>query len=347
MNEGEAFAFAAVNQEATVSANVPQGSFKTWPPLILALDFGGTKNSAAVVAAGERRWRELRRQPSPPRPDAVYDWHTTVALGRELLKGQTPTAVGVSFGGPVRASHGQVILSHHVPGWEKFPIVEKLSHEFAAPAVVDNDANVAALAEARFGAGRDAASLLYVTVSTGVGGGWVLDGRIWHGFDEMAGEIGHLMVDPDGPVCVCGRRGCVEILASGQAIARRACERLENEPRRGAILRGMVDDDLTRLTAQVVSQAGHEGDSLALEVMDAAARALGMGIGGAIVLMNPTRVVVGGGVSKSGDHYWDMLRAGAQANSLPEMKLDIVPAALGDDSPLWGAVALAEDLIAT
>lgn len=312
---------------------------------ILALDFGGTKNSAAVVEVGGCAWRNLKRQPSPRQPDAAYDWQTMLALARELVRPQAPDAIGVSFGGPVWASKGEVILSHHVPGWEKFPIVERLEREFGAPAVVDNDANVAALGESRFGAGRGASSMLYVTVSTGVGGGWVLDGRIWRGVDEMAGEIGHLLVDPDGPLCICGRRGCVEVMASGPAIARRACARLAAEPDAGMILRRIVDNDLTRVTARSVNDAALEGDQLAREVMEAAARSLGLGIGGAIVLMNPTRVVVGGGVSKSGTRYFEVVRGAARGNCLPEMWVDIVPAALGDDAPLWGAVALAEDLL--
>lgn len=313
--------------------------------LILALDFGGTKNSAAVVAVGDREWIDLKRQGSPPRPDADYDWKTATALGHELLKGQTPAAVGVSFGGPVRATQGQVILSHHVPGWKEMPIVRRITEEFGAPAAVDNDANIAALAEARFGAGRGAESVFYVTVSTGVGGGWVLKGKIWHGADEMAGEIGHLKVDPSGPVCICGRRGCVEILACGPAIARSAREKLESDPEGGPTLRRMIGGDLSRLTALVVNQAALAGDPLSGLVMDSAARALGLGIGSAIVLMNPARVVVGGGVSKSGERYFNQVRAAARSNCLPEMQVDIVPAGLGDDAPLWGAVALAEDLV--
>jgi glucokinase len=244
----------------------------------------------------------------------------------------------------VRASKGQVILSHHVSGWQDSPIVERLEREFGAPAVVDNDANAAALGEARFGAGRGAASVLYVTVSTGVGGGWILDGKIWRGSDEMAGEIGHLTVDPGGPLCSCGRRGCVEILASGPAIAHRARKRLAAEPGAGNILRGLADNDLARVTAQIVNQAALAGDALPCEVMEAAARALGLGIGSAIGLMNPARVVVGGGVSKSGTHYFESVRAAARGNCLSGMQVDIVPAELGDDAPLWGAVALAEDM---
>lgn len=313
---------------------------------ILALDFGGTKNSAAIASPGERRWHDLKRQPSPPKPDASYDWQTMLRLAHDLANRHALAAIGVSFGGPASASHGRVIRSHHVPGWEDFPIVERLEREFGVPAVVDNDANVAALGEARFGAGREASSILYVTVSTGVGGGWVLDGKIWHGPDEMAGEIGHLMIDPLGPVCICGRRGCVEIMACGPSIAREARSRLENEPDDGPILRKLVNGDLARVTAVLVNQAAQEGDALAGQVMDSAARALGLGIGSAIALMNPARVVVGGGVSKSGEHYFDVVRAAARGNCLPEMRVDVVPASLGDDAPLWGAVALAEDALA-
>lgn len=314
--------------------------------LILALDFGGTKNSAAIVAPGERDWRDLKRQPSPLKPDANYDWQTMLRLAHELAEVEALAAIGVSFGGPASAGRGRVILSHHVPGWENFPIVEKLEREFGVPTVVDNDANVAALGEARFGAGRGMSSILYVTVSTGVGGGLVLQGRIWHGTDEMAGEIGHLMIDPLGPVCICGRRGCVEIMACGPAIAREARQRLRNERAGGAVLRKLVDNDLANVTAQLVNQAAQQGDTLAGEVMDAAARALGLGIGSAIALMNPARVIVGGGVSKSGEHYFDVVRAAARGNCLPEARVDVVRAALGDDAPLWGAVALAEDALA-
>ncbi|MGB8643865.1 MAG: ROK family protein, partial [Anaerolineae bacterium] len=308
--------------------------------LILALDFGGTKNSAALTGVGEREWLNRKRQFSPAQPSGAYDWQTMIALGRDLLQGAHPAAIGVSFGGPVRASRGQVILSHHVPGWENFPLTQRLQEEFGAPAVVDNDANVAALGEARLGAGRDASSVFYVTVSTGVGGGWVLDDRIWHGHDEMAGEIGHLQVDPNGPVCICGRRGCVEVMACGPSIARFARERLQNEPARGRLLRERLEGDLSRVTAQIVNQAALDGDELAGQVMDHAARALGLGLGSAIVLMNPERIVVGGGVSKSGPHYFDVIRAAARGNCLPEMRVDIVPAKLGDDAPLWGAAAL-------
>ena len=317
--------------------------------MLLALDYGGTKLSAAITGVGERTWRALERVQSPPNKDARYDRETMHALARQLLGERKPAAIGVSFGGPVDAKRGRVILSHHVPGWDDTPLRDQLQETFGAPASVDNDANVAALGEYRFGAGMvetlHATSLLYVTVSTGVGGGWVLDGKIYSGADGMAGEIGHTIVDPHGPVCICGRRGCVEVMACGRAIAREARARLLAEPQAGQKLRALVANDLQAVTGERVARAANDGDELAQRVMDDAARALGFGIGTAITLMNPERVVIGGGVSKSGEKYFDAVRAAARANTLPQMRVDIVPAALGDDAPLWGAIALAESLL--
>lgn len=308
--------------------------------LILALDYGGTKLSAALVARGERAWRALARAQSPSQHDAAYEQATMRALARQVLGKQTPRALGVSFGGPVDAARGRVILSHHVPGWEDTPLREQLELEFGAPVRIENDANIAALGEFTLGAGRGCASLLYVTVSTGVGGGWVIGGKIYNGADAMAGEIGHTICDPRGAWCVCGRRGCVEALAAGPAIARHARERLDANPDVITALRACGDT----LTAAEVARAANVGDAFAQSVLDDAARALGFGIGTAITLLNPARVVIGGGVTKAGERWWEVVRASARANTLPQMRVEIVPAALGDDAPLWGAVALAEEI---
>ena len=267
------------------------------------------------------------------------------ALARDVLGGERPSAIGVSFGGPVDATTGTVRLSYHVPGWEDVPLRQVLEAEFDAPTSVDNDANVAALGEHRFGAGRGTDSLLYITVSTGVGGGWILHGQLWRGAGGMAGEIGHTVVDPDGPVCVCGKRGCVERLASGPYIAQRAREWLEASPGRGHVLRVLAANDLEAITAQLVSRAAAQGDELAWEALEVAAWALGVGIGNAANLVNPQRFVLGGGVTKAGERFWEVIRRVAREAALPQLQFDVVPAALGDDAPLWGAIALARDCL--
>jgi glucokinase len=313
--------------------------------LLLALDFGGTKHAAAVTAQGERRWREHRHVLSPPEADAARDLEIMRQLAREMLGKNQPAAIGVSFGGPVDAKSGTVHLSPHVPGWEDVPLARVLEDEFGAPVRVDNDANVAALGEYGFGAGQGKDSLLYITISTGVGGGWILSGQPWRGAGGMAGEIGHTVVEPDGPVCVCGRRGCLERLASGPSIAQRAREWLEAQPERGHALRALTGDDPEAITAELVSQAASQGDDLAWETLAVAARALGLAIGNAANLVNPQRFVLGGGVTKAGPRFWAEVRRVAREVALPQVCVDVVPAALGDDAPLWGAVALAEDLL--
>ncbi len=310
--------------------------------LWLALDFGGTKHTAAVLKRGSRKWRALQRTFSPPDADADYDIQAMLALAEDVLAGDTPDAIGVSFGGPVDATTGTVRLSHHVPGWENTPLREILEAKFGVPASVDNDANVAALGEYRFGAGRGCTSLLYITVSTGVGGGWILNGQPWRGADGMAGEIGHTVVDPQGPVCLCGKRGCVERLASGPYMAQQARDWLIERQDQGHILRDLVNGDLEKITGKLISQAATQGDALAWEILRTAAWALGVGIGNAANLVNPQRVVLGGGVTKSGERFWDVIRQTARETALPEVTVDVVPAELGDDAPLWGAVALAE-----
>jgi glucokinase len=292
--------------------------------LYLLLDFGGTKHSAAVWRPGDSGWLAHERVYAPPGADAAYDWRTMVALGQKLLDGRAPTAVGVSFGGPVDFAAGVVRLSHHVPGWENFPLGQKLTERFGATAVVDNDANVAALGEYQFGAGWGCGSLLYVTVSTGVGGGWVLDGRPWRGWQGMAGEIGHTVVDPQGPLCLCGKRGCVERLASGPYMAADYAAQSGG----GAV------------TGQQVAEFAAQGDPLAREILQRGARALGAGLGNAVNLLNPKRIVLGGGVTKAGELWLGAVEAAVQETILPEISVDLALGALGDDAPLWGAVAL-------
>ncbi|MEH2377798.1 MAG: ROK family protein [Nostoc sp.] len=315
--------------------------------LILALDFGGTKLAAGLVNIGSRKWLRYERRLSPVGADASTDLEIMRSLIYSLLEDAKPAAIGVSFGGPVDASTGTVRLSHHVAGWENIPLKELLEKEFGVPVGVDNDANVAALGEHRFGAGQGYDSLFYITVSTGVGGGWILNGQPWRGAGGMAGEIGHIVVDPAGPVCLCGKRGCVERLASGPYMAQNAREILENEPQRrgglrdGEVLRGLVGDNLELLTGQLVSEAAAAGDDLAKEVLHKAAWALGVSIGNVANLMNPQRFVLGGGVTKAGADFWQMVQRVARETALPEVDFEIVPAVLGDDAPLWGGVAIA------
>lgn len=301
--------------------------------LILACDFGGTKLSAAVIervalTLPKAEWRGHMRRFSPPEATAESDIEMMLAMSRDLLAGERPSAVGISFGGPVDYRSGVVRLSHHVPGWENVPLRQQFAAAFQAPVRVDNDANVAALGEWRFGAGRGVADLLYVTVSTGVGGGWILGGRPYRGANGMAGEIGHTVVDPNGPLCLCGKRGCVERLASGPYMAQDV-----------AATRGLPT---AQVTGKLVAEWAAAGEETAVAVLERGAKSLGIGLGNAANLLNPNRIVLGGGVTKSGARWWELVRQTARVTALPEVKFEVVLAALGDDAPLWGAAALME-----
>ncbi|RUR75125.1 N-acylmannosamine kinase [Chlorogloeopsis fritschii PCC 6912] len=311
--------------------------------LILALDFGGTKLAAAVVNAGAREWLGYDRSLSPAASNASTDLKIMRSLIKSVLQDRKPAAIGVSFGGPVNATTGTVRLSHHVCGWENIPLQQLLEQEYGVPASVDNDANVAALGEFRYGAGKSHNNLFYITVSTGVGGGWILDGKPWRGAEGMAGEIGHMVVDPTGPICLCGKRGCVERLASGPYMAEDAREELQRGG--GEVIRNLVGGNLELITGKVVSEAAAQGDELAQELLERSAWGLGVGIGNVANLINPQLFVLGGSVTKAGERWWKVIHKTARKTALPEVNFEIVPAALGDDAPLWGAVALAEDLL--
>ena len=301
--------------------------------LLLAFDFGGTKLTAVLtdtnhITPGRHEWLDLRRTFSPPDGDARYDITTIIKMGRDLLSSHEPVAIGVSFGGPVDFETGSVRLSHHVPGWENTPLKTIIETEFGIPVRVDNDASVAALGEHRFGAGRGYDSLFYITVSTGVGGGWILNGRSWRGHESMAGEIGHTIVDPKGPICLCGKRGCVERLASGPYMAKDLAE-----------MRGSQGVE-EFMTGKRVAELAAAGDEAAWRILLRGAWALGVGIGNAANLVNPELFVLGGGVTKSGEMWWQTVRRSARETALPEVHFEIVPAQLGDDAPLWGAIAM-------
>ena len=311
------------------------------PPLILALDFGGTKLSAAITQSDSQTWLAQRRIFTSTDAVASDEYRTMLDMAHQLIaETGKPEAIGVSFGGPVDATKGTVRLSHHVIGWENNPLQKRLEAEFGVPVAIDNDANVAALGEYRYGAGRGFQHLLYLTVSTGIGGGWIIDGEIYHGANGMAGEIGHTVVNPGGMPCVCGKRGCLEAEACGTAIAERARRMIDANPTDGELLLAQLDVKAKNITAQHISTASQNGDLLARQILTESAQFLGKGIGAAVTLMNPQRVILGGGVTKAGSRWWETVLATARTYTLPEIPVDIVAATLRDDAPLWGAVAL-------
>ncbi|HEY0737092.1 MAG TPA: ROK family protein [Herpetosiphonaceae bacterium] len=279
----------------------------------LAIDVGGTKFSMAVFADNEM----IMRQTQPTDREGGRDWMLAQIVEQaRLWQGQIEVErCGVGFGGPVHFAEQRVVLSTHVGGWQNFRLSEFLEQQLGLPTITDNDANVGALGEGFFGAGIGYDPLLYLTISTGIGGGLLAGGRIYHGADSYAGEIGHLTIRPDGPECLCGARGCLERLCCGLWLERdhgRSAKELLQDP--AFVERYVVD--------------------------------LAQGLKAAIMLLNPARIVIGGGIGKAGDALFMPLRAELrrQITSWSGARIDVVPAALGDDSILYGALALAKTL---
>ncbi len=249
-------------------------------------------------------------------------------------------AVGIGVPGPLDYKRGLLRFAPNIPLSTNIPVRERLEAWLDVPVVVGNDADVAALGEHRFGAGRGVASMIYITISTGVGGGMIFDHRLFTGGNGMGGEIGHMVVDAQGPRCRCGNYGCLEVLASGTAIARHARERLAaGEP---SLLVEMVGGDLDRITAREVSLAAQQGDPLARAVFELVGGYLGAAIVSLMYMLNPSLFVLGGSVTRAGELIFGPIRAAVEsrAPAVYREQTRIVRAELGDDVGLWGALAL-------
>jgi len=288
---------------------------------VLAIDVGGTKLASAIVTTDGTITAE-RRTATPRTQEPAELFMSLVALAKQsVAEGGIPIdGIGVGCGGPMRWPEG-VVSPLHIPAWRDFPLRARLADAFAARCVVDNDAKAFALGEHWLGAGRGARALLGVVVSTGVGAGIVIDGELVHGAGGQAGHLGHVSVDPDGPACECGARGCVEAIASGSAIAQR----------------GHTD-------AAAVAARARAGDADASRIYVDAGRALARGIASAAALFDLDRVVVGGGVAVGA---WDLLEPplreelALRARLSFTRKTEVALSALGERAGLIGAAKLA------
>ena len=262
---------------------------------------------------------------------------------RQVLEGIQPsTVLGIGIGAPGTVNPWTGVLTNttNIPGLDNWPLRDHLTQQFHAPVFVGNDAKLAALGEHRFGAGKEASSLIYLTISTGIGGGVIDGGRLLLGAHGWATELGHTIVEPHGPRCACGNIGCLEALAAGPAIARHALELLQSG--RASLLTSMVEGKLDRITAKEVADAARAGDRLAVQVMERAAFYLGIGMVTFIHAFDPQLIIVGGGVSKAGDLLFAPVRRIIAERAMTEewRHTPLVPAVLGDDVGLLGAVAL-------
>ena len=313
--------------------------------IYLGVDLGGTKIAVAVVSArGEVLGEQRVKTPGREGPEAVIDALCEAVRQAAESAGvglKNITAGGVGAPGPIDVRAGRVVAPPNLPGWTDVALGELLQERLGFPIRLENDANVAGLAEHRFGAGRGCSPLVYLTVSTGIGGALLVQGKLYAGATGAAGEFGHMILLPDGPLCGCGGRGCLEALASGTAIANRAQEIV----RRGvaSLLTERYAKRPNRITAEIVSSFAEAGDVEAKRILDHAMASLGMGVAGLVNALNPQRVVIGGGLSGLGPRLFEPVRRAVarHANPVAAGAVTIVPAELGDRVGVLGAAALA------
>lgn len=313
--------------------------------LIAGLDIGGTKLAVGVTDLYGRTVAE-RRQPSDVKrgPDAVVAdtismIHATV---REAGGSKGNLAfLGVACPGPLSQKRGVVLSTPNMPGWENYPLIERLHCEFECPTVLENDANAACLGEALFGAGLGHRFVAYFTISTGIGGGFVQDGRVLHGVDGNACEFGHQIIVPfDGAICGCGCAGHLEAYANGKSIIRRAVEAMERGQKSSVM--DFVQDG-SPLTTRELAEAARSGDALAKSIWDETGDYLSIGIVNVVQNFNPSVVVLGGGITNVGDLLFEPTRRHVDRRIMPDYKgtFTIEPADLGDQVGVMGAIGLA------
>lgn len=264
----------------------------------------------------------------------------------EELRRESDSAVkacGISFGGPVDFKK-QTVTSVHTPGWQNFALSNWVEETLKLPCLVDNDANAGALGEHQFGAGRGAESLVYLTLSTGIGGGVITHGKLHRGRDSMAGEIGHFPLADSDMICTCGlKSGCTEALSSGRALGRKVREFAALRPEEAAGIFELSGGEREKLTARELIEAAKQGDSAARRLFTESIRWLARALIIAIRLLDPDKIVLGGGVTQAGDFLLQSLHDALKEWWSPMFpySTELVLAELGDYSPLYGAAALA------
>jgi glucokinase len=310
-------------------------------PLAIGVDLGATKIAGVVVdPAADGAIIDRRVVPTPALdPDAVL--RALVEMIHQL-KGSNGgvRAVGIGAAGMITLE-GAYRYGPNLP-WRELPLADQVRAQVGLPAVAENDANVAAWGEFRFGAGQGSTDMLLVTVGTGVGGGIVIGRKLYRGAHGFAAEIGHFIVEPDGPLCGCGNRGCWEQVASGRAIDRLGREAAEDHLE--ALFVRAAGGDPSKVTGPLVTEAAKQGDAVAIGILEEVGRRLGQGIAGLVNILDPDTVVIGGGAVEAGDLLIGPAReAFVAAVEAPEHRPEVpmVPARLGNDAGAVGAADLA------
>ena len=309
---------------------------------VVGIDIGGTNIVAGTVAEDGSELLGLVSEPTFSEQGADAVLARIVKLTKASMaaaRGKEIAGIGIGSPGPLDTKTGVVLLTPNL-GWTNFPLRDRLTQALGLPATLDNDANCAIFGEWWRGAARSADHVIGLTIGTGIGGGIVLGGQVYRGASDIAGEIGHMTIDSTGRLCKCGNYGCLEAYASGPAIAARAVEGIR--PGADTALPKYVNGDLSKITAQLVYEAAHDGDDYAREVVKDTAKFLGAGVASLINIFNPEVVVVCGGVTLAGDRLFEPLRAEVRRRAFKPATdvCRIVPGELTGTAGVYGAAAV-------
>ncbi|MBL7200303.1 MAG: ROK family protein [Anaerolineae bacterium] len=319
-------------------------SYHPQAPYVLGVDVGGTK-LATVLATRTGQILHKVRLPTEADKGPQFGVARLISmLNRNMAEtGVTPDEVigiGVACGSPMDTARGIILGPPNLQSWNPVPIVARLEAEFGLYAQLENDANAGALAEWLFGAGKGMHNVVYMTMGTGIGGGLILDGRLYRGANGNAGEVGHMrVVLQGGPLCGCGKRGCLEAFCSGPSIARRTRKALRQSPNSAILERaGHVD----QVTAEHLFAAARQGDALALHLVDETARYMGVGLANIIQVLNPEVIVLGTIATEQGGFFLDRVRRVVRAESWPQISevVQILPSPLGEQVGDYGAISV-------
>jgi len=308
----------------------------------IGVDLGGTNIKAGVVSAsGEVVATTECPTLAAEGPDAVVGRMAKLVADLKPKAGSDVAGVGVGSPGPLNQLTGMLYFTPNMPGWDNYPLGANLAKKTGMKIVVDNDANVAALGEYQFGAGKGTRTMILLTLGTGIGGGVIIEGKVLNGPDVTAGEVGHIVINPDGPKCGCGNHGCMEAYCGTAGILSRAWTLLE-KPNAVSMLRDWTGDDRLKLTPAMLTKAAEQGDGIAISVLRETGRLLGVGIASLTNLFAPDMVLLGGGISGAGEFIFRSVREEVEKRAMApnNKRVKILPAKLGNTAGLVGAAAL-------
>jgi len=312
-------------------------------PYAIGIDVGGTKIAAGIVDRKAKiltRYKTKEHANKPPADvvnaieDAFRALLTKARISRDNLAG-----VGLGFAGHVNGRAGIVLTSSNLPEWSNVPLRDIVAERLNVPVVLENDTKVCTLAEYLYGAGRGVKNMCYVTISSGYGLGIIIDGKLYLGHTGTSGEIGHTVVEVNGPLCPCGKRGCLITYASGMGLARMAYEKITSGA--NTMLRDMAGEDPKHVTGEMIAEAARKGDAVARKLITTAGYYAGIGLSTVVQVVNPELIVVGGGLTRIGSMFMEPCMRGLRENIHPVLwdSVRIVPWQLEENGGIIGAAA--------